>query len=141
MSPNSSTPRNFIRSRSLLEREMRFLVDADLPRSVTGLLQRYGHEAVDVRDIGLRAARDSRIAAYAQVERLCLVTGDFDFADVRNYPPGKYGGLVVLNLPRTATASFILQLLQSFLERREVVESIVGKLAIVEPGRIRLRSE
>ena len=50
MLPNLSTPRNFIRSQSLLEREMRFLVDADLPRSVIGLLQRYGHEAVDVRE-------------------------------------------------------------------------------------------
>ena len=76
---------------------MRFLVDADLPRSVIGLLQRYGHEAVDVRDIGLRSATDSRIAAYAKSKGLCLVTGDFDFADIRNYPPKEYEGLVVLN--------------------------------------------
>lgn len=77
---------------------MRFLVDADLPRSVIDLLQRSGHEAVDVRDIGLRAAKDSLIAAYAKSKALCLVTGDFDFADIRNYPPREYEGLVVLNL-------------------------------------------
>jgi predicted nuclease of predicted toxin-antitoxin system len=96
---------------------------------------------MDVRDIGLRAATDSRIAAYAKSKGLCLVTGDFDFADIRNYPPKEYQGLVVLNLPGTATASFILQLLGRFLEKRDLVNGMGGKLAIVEPGRIRLRSE
>jgi predicted nuclease of predicted toxin-antitoxin system len=119
---------------------MRFLVDEDLPRSTGGLLRRYGHEAVDVRDIGLRGAQDPQIASYAQRQELCLVTGDFDFSDVRNYPPGDYSGLVVLKLPRTATASFILNLLESFLRQEDLVIHIGGKLAIVEPGRVRLRT-
>ncbi len=38
---------------------MRFLVDEDLPRSIDSLLQEYGHEAIDVRDIGLRGANDT----------------------------------------------------------------------------------
>ena len=63
---------------------------------------------VDVRDIGLRGAKDPQIAAYAQSEGLCLVTGDFDFSDIRDYPPGEYAGSVVLKLPRTATASLLL---------------------------------
>jgi predicted nuclease of predicted toxin-antitoxin system len=33
---------------------MRFLIDADLPRSVAEVIRRHGHEAIDVRDIGLR---------------------------------------------------------------------------------------
>jgi predicted nuclease of predicted toxin-antitoxin system len=53
---------------------MRFLVDEDLPRSTDDLLRRYGHVAVDVRDIGLRGAKDAQIAAYAQREELCLVS-------------------------------------------------------------------
>jgi len=119
---------------------MRFLVDEDLPRSTDDLLRRYGHEAVDVRDIGLRGAKDSHIASYAQSEGLCLITGDFDFSDIRNYPPGEYAGLVVLKLPRTATASFILNLVEGFLQREVVVAQIPGKLAIVEPGRVRIRT-
>lgn len=42
---------------------MRFLVDASLPRSATELLRQCGHDAVDVRDIGLRSATDDVIAA------------------------------------------------------------------------------
>ena len=41
---------------------MRFLVDANMPRSAAELLTRYNHEAVDVRDIGMGGAADSDIA-------------------------------------------------------------------------------
>ncbi len=42
---------------------MHFLIDADLPRSTKDLLQRYGHDVTDVRDIGLGSADDPDIAA------------------------------------------------------------------------------
>ncbi len=95
---------------------MRFLVDEDLPRATNDLLRRYGHEAIDVRDIGMRGSKDSRIASYAQTKELCLVTCDFDFSDIRNYPPSDYAGLLVLKLPRTATAFTTLNLLENFLQ-------------------------
>jgi predicted nuclease of predicted toxin-antitoxin system len=118
---------------------MRFLVDEDLPRSVAALIRSYGHEALDVRDVGLRGATDQQIAAYARSQQLALVTGDLDFADVRNYPPRDFAGLVVLRLPRDATARFIVRLLDEFLQQRSVITRLSGKLAIVEPGRVRLR--
>ncbi len=118
---------------------MRFLLDADLPRSSDDVIRRYGHEAVDVRDVGLRNATDEEIARYAQAERLCLVTGDFDFSDIRNYPPHEYAGIVVLSLHRTANAVFINHLLESLLAQQALLSELPGKLAIVEPGRVRLR--
>jgi predicted nuclease of predicted toxin-antitoxin system len=118
---------------------VRFLIDADLPRSTKALLQRYGHEATDVRDIGLRDAKDPTIAAYARTHPTCLITGDFGFADIRNYAPSAYKGIVVLELPRNATAAFILRLVEAFLQQQEILSKLEGRLAIVEPGRIRLR--
>ena len=118
---------------------MRFLVDADLPRSSKDLVQRYGHEAIDIREIGLGTAKDFEIAADAQAQGVCLITGDFDFADIRNYPPEAYHGIVVLELPRNATASFILHLIEGFLRQSEVLSKSQGRLVIVEPGRVRLR--
>lgn len=120
---------------------MRFLIDAHLPRSTGALFQRHNHEMVDVRDIGLRGAKDRQIAAYARSKSLCLVTGDFDFANIRNYPPKEYAGLVVLRLPRNATAFFILNLLESFLQQEDLVGQIPGRLAIVEPSRVRIRTD
>lgn len=118
---------------------MKFLIDEDLPRSTGDLLRRYGHEAIDVRDIGLRGVKDSHIASYAQNQGLCLVTGDFDFADIRNYPPAQYAGLIILGLPRDATTIFILNLLEGLLKQDKLVSELSGKLAIVEPGHIRIR--
>ncbi len=119
---------------------MRFLIDADLPRSSIDVVRRHGHEAIDVRDVGPQIAKDHQIARYAQTEGLCLITGDYDFADLRHYPPAQRAGIVVLNLPRTATAVYINKLLDSFLDQTDVLAQLPGKLAIVEPGRIRLRS-
>lgn len=118
---------------------MKFLVDADLPRRTVGLLRQYGHEAEDVRDIGLGGASDQRVAEYAQANGLCLVTGDFGFADVRNYPADRYAGIMVLHLPRNATASVILDLLDSVLRQPDVLEGLPGRLAIVGFGSVRLR--
>lgn len=119
---------------------MRFLIDADLPRATGESLRRAGHDAFDARDIGLGDAKDSDIAAYAQAHQLCLLTGDFDFADIRNYPPHLYAGIVVFTLPRHATVAFILQLVDIFLQQTAVLTRLPGRLAIVEPGRVRMRS-
>ena len=87
-----------------------------------------------------RGARDSQIAGYEQKERFCLLSGDFDFSDIRKYPPKDYNGLVILKLPGIATASYILNLLESFLKQKELMAQIHGKPAIVEMGRVRIRS-
>lgn len=83
---------------------MHFLIDASLPRSAAVALRQLGHVATDVRDAGMRDAPDKAIAAYAEHNRLALVTRDFDFADVRNYPPSLYDGIVVLKVREDATA-------------------------------------
>lgn len=118
---------------------MRFLIDANLPRSTAVTLQGHGHDAVDVRDVGLRNAEDSQIASYARRGGLCIITRDLDFSDIRIYPPQDYYGLVILYVPGNATYRQILQLLEEFLQQSGLVDSIQGKLAIVESGRVRLR--
>lgn len=118
---------------------MRFLIDANMPRSTAELLKRYGHEAVDVRDIGMGGATDSEIAAYAQGNRLALLTRDFDFADIRNYSPGEYAGILVLELPEDAVAKSVLRVIEFFVANKELLELLPGRLAIVQPTRVRLR--
>jgi predicted nuclease of predicted toxin-antitoxin system len=119
---------------------VRFVVDADLPRSVSQVIAEYGHEAVDVRDIGMMSASDDEIVQYARNERLCLLSADLGFADVRRYLPSKYHGIVVMRLPRHATSSFIERLLSSFLGQLDTFPELRGKLAIVDSGRVRIRA-
>lgn len=118
---------------------MRFLLDANMPRSAAGAVQRLGHDAVDVRDVGLGGADDAQIAVYAKEHKLALVTRDFDFSDVRNYPPADYAGIVVLQLPDDAIAATVVKVLVSFLSQPELLAHVPGRLAIVESWRVRFR--
>ena len=118
---------------------MRFLIDADLPRNTAPLLISYGHSAADVRDLGMRHAKDPEIAAYAQQQGLCLVSADWGFSDIRHFPPEQYHGIVVLGLPEHATGKDTLEVLRVLLERPEIVDQLPGRLAVVEKRRIRLR--
>ncbi len=85
---------------------MKFLVDASLPRTCVGLIRRHGHEATDVRDIGLGAAPDPIIARHAKCGGLVLASADFDFADIRVYPPLEYTGIVVIDRPAPPSPTF-----------------------------------
>ena len=75
---------------------MRFLLDANLPRSAIAVLVRFGHEPLFARDIGLGTAADNEIASHARATGSVLLTRDLDFADIRRYPPDEYNGIVVL---------------------------------------------
>ncbi len=118
---------------------MQFLIDASLPRAVALLFPAHGHQAVDVRDIGLRHATDPEIAAHAQTHQMALVSADFDFADIRNYPPSNYLGLVVIDRPEGATVADVTRLVERFLSRNELVVNLAGRLIVVDQRRIRIR--
>ena len=52
-----------------------FLVDEMFPPAVAGLLRdTYGHDAVHVTEIGLRAAEDAQVAAVARADGRAMVT-------------------------------------------------------------------
>jgi predicted nuclease of predicted toxin-antitoxin system len=118
---------------------LRFLLDASLPRSAGDAVRTLGHEVLDVRDIGLGSAADELIAKRALDDHLVLLTRDFDFADVRNYPPEGYAGIVVIDLPNQATAAQITRTLQGFIVNADWLELLPGRLAILEAARARFR--
>jgi predicted nuclease of predicted toxin-antitoxin system len=118
---------------------MKFLLDANMPRSAASLLRGLGHEVEDVRDVLPNGADDATVAAHAQTRELILITRDFDFADIRNYPPNNYAGIIVLELPDDAIASQVNQALQSFVGKPELLSRLTGRLAIVETWRVRFR--
>lgn len=118
---------------------MKFLIDANLLRSITALISGLGHEVEFARDIGLAAAPDSVIAARAETTRAALLTRDLDFADVPSYPPEQYAGIVVLRLPDDAVAQDIVRVLELFLREPTFTSQLSGRLAIVEPDRVRFR--
>jgi len=70
---------------------MIFWVDAQLPPQLaTWLTDRYGVEALALRDLGLRDAADREIFAAARAAGAVLISKDIDFVDLvqqRGSPP------------------------------------------------------
>ncbi|MEO8502136.1 MAG: DUF5615 family PIN-like protein [Vicinamibacteria bacterium] len=118
---------------------MKFLLDANMPRSVIAVCKARGHDAIHVADEGMGSAPDDEIAAFARSGGRVLLTRDLDFSDIRTYPPQNTPGIVVLRVPDTAVAGEIARLVDSFLAQKPLVEATPGRLAILEPDRVRFR--
>jgi predicted nuclease of predicted toxin-antitoxin system len=118
---------------------MKFLLDANMPRSAASVLRELGHEVEDVRDVLPNGADDATVAAHARARQLILITRDFDFADIRNYPPQNFAGIIVLELPDDAIAAQVNETLNSFASKPELLARLTGRLAIVESWRVRFR--
>jgi predicted nuclease of predicted toxin-antitoxin system len=116
-----------------------FLIDASLPRATAALVASYRHMSTDVRDIGLGTALDQQIAAHARANQLILLTKDQDFGNVLDYPPNQYHGIVVVNAPPHSGRVVVLGLIEELLRRQDIVDMLPGRLAVIQPGRIRLR--
>ena len=58
---------------------MKFLIDNALSPALAALLQQGGHDAIQVRSIGLQHAEDDAIFDRAAAERRILVSADADF--------------------------------------------------------------
>lgn len=67
---------------------MRFLVDEQLPPALALWIERQGHEAIHVRDVGLRSATDDAIWRFAIEGGYVIVTNDEDFAERRGRQVG-----------------------------------------------------
>jgi predicted nuclease of predicted toxin-antitoxin system len=118
---------------------MRFLIDANLPRSAVALLVGFGHEVDFARDIGMASAPDEEIALRAKETSAALLTRDLDFADIRRYPPSQYAGIVVLRLADDATAVEIVAVIERFFKEHQFLDALKGRLVIVESDRVRFR--
>jgi predicted nuclease of predicted toxin-antitoxin system len=79
--------------------KIKFLLDADMPRSSAGILRDLGYDVEDVRDIGLRGATDRELIEYALRTKRIVVTRDTDFRQVLRYPT--HPGAIIIRLPST----------------------------------------
>ncbi len=115
---------------------MHFKLDENLDPRWGSLLVRSGHDVATVYEEKLQGATDAAVAEACRREKRCLVTADLDFAQILDFPPRRYAGIVVLRHPRPTLAG--MQRLVRQLASAVSKESPAGRLWIVEPGRIRI---
>ncbi|MCD5409405.1 MAG: DUF5615 family PIN-like protein [Methanocellales archaeon] len=116
---------------------LKFLLDADMPRSSAEVIRSAGYDIEDVRDIGMGAAKDREIIEYALKNERIIVTRDADFGEILRYP--KHPGGIIFRLPYTFRVEELNKILKEFLNSVEE-DKIRNAIIIVEVGRYRKRS-
>ena len=103
-------------------------------------LQDAGHAVELLRNHMPINARDPDVIARAQNLDAVLVSLNGDFADIINYPPAKFGGIIALQVkshPESLPA-IVMRLLTYFGEHPDR-DHYFGKLLLIEAHRIRIK--
>lgn len=116
---------------------MNIKVDEDLPKIATIILQERGYSASNVVEQGMSGWKDSALWQAIQAEAHLLITADKGFADIRVYPPGTHGGIMLLR-PDQDGIRPVIELLEAILSRYDL-NHLVGTITVVTPRGIRVR--
>ncbi|TVR25049.1 MAG: hypothetical protein EA396_00265 [Anaerolineaceae bacterium] len=113
------------------------LLDHCVPRRYLRLLHEWGYDATLITEHIPADAPDRDVIALAIKLGAPLLTADLDFANILDYPPSDYGGIVVIRYEIQHEAE-IDQTLQSALDDL-YRDDLRGALVIVASGRYRVR--
>ena len=117
---------------------MKFKLDENIGRRGVELLRAAGHDVMTILDQNMQGASDRDRFAACAIERRALITLDRDFGQVLRFRPEDGAGVVVLDLGARATSAALTLRLREFIAAARGVDSLVGELWIVEPGRVRV---
>jgi predicted nuclease of predicted toxin-antitoxin system len=116
---------------------MRFLVDNSLSPRLAVLLEKSGHQAMHVRQLGLAAADDQTIFAAAARQGQVIIAQDTDFGTILALRQERFPSLILFRCQAKSTEA-IFRLLQANLP--PVVSDLDnGAVVVIEDARIRVR--
>lgn len=114
---------------------MKFLIDADCPRSIAATLKKSSHEVTDIRDIKPTAS-DQEIYELIKKESYILITRDTDFGNILRYPVTARCGIILLRmhlLPVNEITAILHNFIASITEKE-----LLGCLSVIRKGRYRM---
>ena len=114
------------------------VTDEDLARVISVMLRELGWEVVEVRDSWLRGKSDRTVIEFARNSGAVLFSGDWGFANIREFQPRNYRGIVIIAFPNEIGASLVAEETRRALIKLGTLD-FAQKLIIIEPGRIRIR--
>jgi predicted nuclease of predicted toxin-antitoxin system len=115
---------------------MHIKVDEDIPPVAAAWLQEKGYEASTVVDQDMGGWKDSALWRAVQVDEQFLLTADKGFGDIRVYPPGTHGGVLLLR-PNEDGIRPLLDLLQMVLDQVDLTQ-LTATVAVATPKGLRI---
>jgi predicted nuclease of predicted toxin-antitoxin system len=115
------------------------LLDNCVPRRYVGILQALNHRVEVSIDHIPSDAPDADVIALAQKLDAVLISVDMDFANILQYPPQNYNGIVVLRYQPDEEVKIDTALTRLLMDLTLV--ELRGTLVVVTPGKYRIRRE
>ena len=110
---------------------MKFLVDANLGREFTSLVNKAGYDGVFINDLRQNAS-DEDILYIAENEGRVVITNDKDFGELIFKSNRPTRGIILLRTLATEPV-------ERFELMKDILDKAEGKFIVVEEGRIRIR--
>ena len=116
-----------------------FLIDEDLPRSLAADLRTVGIDVTHVTEVGLSGATDDTIRDHAVQDRRVVVSRDLGMFDARRgqRPSGLL--VVLVRIPTSIPLPEFKRIVVAALTNISSDPPDDARIAVIEPGRIRLR--
>ena len=119
---------------------MKCKLDENLGDLGRDALMAAGHDVSTVAMQGLSGVADASLYEICRAEGRVLVTLDRGFGEILRFAPEVTAGIAVLDCRGRLSAASILARIKELAALLEI-ESIDGKLWIVEPGRVRMHEK
>ena len=119
---------------------MHIKVDEDLPQAVAQILRRHGYDCSTVSEQRMRGWQDPALWKAVQAHGQFLITADKGFGDVRRYPPGSHGGVLLLR-PTEDGIRPLLALVEQVLTNVPNLADLEGMLTVASPQGLRIRRQ
>ena len=117
---------------------MHIKVDEDLPQAVAAVLRQRGYSCSTVLEQGKGGWKDPALWEAVQDHQQFFLTADKGFGNIRRYPPGAHGGILLLR-PSDDGIQPLLDLLEQVLALVPGLDSLQGLLAVASPRGLRIR--
>ena len=119
---------------------LRFFADHCISNFIIKTLQDAGNEVFRLRDYISTDSADQIVISKAQELDSILISLNGDFADIVNYPPAKYRGIISLQVKNhPEIIPQIITRLNGYLCSYPSMNHYKGKLFVVEVHRIRIQ--
>jgi len=118
---------------------MRIKLDENMPHDLAEFLRSSGHQVATVAEENLSGADDPAVVERATEEERLLMTFDIGFADIRKFPVGAHGGIVVFRLHDQRWA--VMKEPAQRLIESGLLEKLEQGLAVVDETRVRFRTK
>lgn len=116
---------------------MHIKVDEDIPPIVASWLREMEYDASTVVEQSMGGWKDPDLWEAVQRKQQFLLTADKGFGDIRIYPPGSHGGVLLLR-PAEDGIRPLLELVKMVLTEVDLME-LKGTLAVASPRGLRIR--